>query len=1056
MKNNNENKKGLSRRDFFKTSALLGGSGLLASTVAQGKTIADPSIPIDQYHLNEAENIIYSVCLQCHTDCPIKVKIHNGIAVKIDGNPYSIQTLNPSIPYQTDIKDAAKIDGGICPKGQAGIQTLYDPYRVTKVLKRAGKRGENKWEIIPFDKAVTEIVEGGKLFSKIPGEENRSVTGLKELYALRDSKLSKEMAGDAKKVAKGKMSVAAFKKKYRKNLNVLIDPDHPDFGPKNNQFVFQAGRIEHGRKEFAKRWMHNGFGSNNWFEHTTICEQSHHIAYKKITGQYSGGKWHNGAEHMKPDFYNAEFVLIFGTSPVEANFGPPLLSNQLTTPMSKGQLKIVVVDPRLSKTAAKAWKWFPVKPGTDAALVYGIMHWLLENKGYDAKYLKNSTKAAAIADNESTWTNATLLVKIEKDGPGALLRASEIGIGSKDQFVVINKGKPVAVYPDDANRVVEGELFYGGKIRNIEVKSSFQVLKDYVFSKSLEQWAEECGISSEEIIEVAKEFKKHGKKSATELYRGAVQHTYGYYNAQAIITLNLFAGNPDWKGGLSGGGGHWHEDGSKPGQPFPLKKLHPNKLYSFGHKINREGEYYENSTLFREQGYPAKRPWFPHTGNVYQEIIPSAQDGYPYKIKVLMTHKGTPVLSSPAGHKMIEALTDVNTIPLYIASDVVIGDTSMYADYIFPDTAIWERYGMPHTTPASPIKHTKTRQPAVEPLVEKVKVFGEEMHINMEAVMLAIAEKLKLPGYGKDGFAPGMDFTRQEDFYLKMVANVAAGDKPGNVVPDASAKEMKIFLKARRHLSRATFNPARFQKSVTDLKGFNWWKKVVYVLNRGGRMEDFDVYRKSGNKLPHRFGKMMNIYVEPVALTRHPFTGKRFSGIGLYLPTMAYNDKPVNQDDFPLKLITYKEIIGGQSRTLPNDYWLSAIGPENHIIINEKTAKELNLNEGDMAKLVSPTNPEGVWDLKNGEKKPVAGKIKVLQGIRPGIVAVSWSYGHWAYGSADTQINGTVVPGDERRKKGLCPNAVMLVDPVLKNVTLEDLIGGSASYYDSRVKIVKM
>ncbi len=1057
MKNKtNENKNGLTRRDFFKTTALLGGTGLLASAVAQGKTIADPSIPVDQYHLNEAENVIYSVCLQCHTDCPIKVKIHNGVAVKIDGNPYSIQTMNPAIPYKTDITDAAKIDGGICPKGQAGIQTLYDPYRVTKVLKRAGKRGENKWEVIDFHKAIDEIVEGGKLFSKVPGEENRVVTGLKDLYALRDPKLSKAMAGDAKKVAAGKMTVAAFKKKYKKHLDLLIDPNHPDFGPKNNQFVFQAGRIEHGRKEFAKRWMHGGFGSNNWFEHTTICEQSHHIAYKKVTGQFSGGKWHNGKEHMKPDFYNAEFVIIFGTSPVEANFGPPLLSNQLTTPMSKGQLKIVVVDPRLSKTAAKAWKWFPVKPGSDAALVYGMMRWLFENNGYDEKYLTNSTKAAAVADNESTWTNATLLVKIEKDGPGALLRASDIGIGGKEQFVVIKNGRPVAINPDDSKRVVEGELFYKGKIGNVKVKTSFQVLKDYVFSKTLNQWADECGIPVNEIVEVAREFKKHGKKSATELYRGAVQHTYGYYNAQAIITLNLFAGNPDWKGGLSAGGGHWHEDGSKAGQPFPLKKLHPNKITSFGHKINREGEHYENSTLFREHGYPAKRPWFPHTGNVYQEIIPSAQDGYPYKIKALMTHKGTPALSSPAGHKMIEALADVNAIPLYIASDIVIGDTSMYADYIFPDTAIWERYGMPHTTPASPIKHTKTRQPAVEPLVEKVKVFGEEMHVNMETVMLAIAEKLKLPGYGKNGFGAGMDFTRQEDFYLKMVANVAAGDKPGHAVPDASAKEMKIFLKARRHLSKATFNPARFQKSVTDVKGFNWWKKVVYVLNRGGRMEDFDAYRNSGDKLPHKFGKMFNIYVEPVALTRHPFTGRRFSGIGLYLPPMAYNDKPISQEDFPLKLITYKEIIGGQSRTLPNDYWLSAIGPENHIIINAETAKKFGVKDGDMAKLVSPTNPEGVWDLKNGVKKPVAGKVKVVQGIRPGVVAVSWSYGHWAYGSSDALIDGEVVPGDDRRKKGLCPNAVMHVDPVLKNVALEDLIGGSASYYDSKVNLVKL
>ena len=92
----------------------------------------------------------------------------------------------------------------ICPKGQAGIQTAYDPYRITKVLKRAGKRGENKWMTIPFDQAIDEIVNGGKLFSHVPGEENRMVTGLKDIYVLRDPKIAKEMADDVNAIAKVK------------------------------------------------------------------------------------------------------------------------------------------------------------------------------------------------------------------------------------------------------------------------------------------------------------------------------------------------------------------------------------------------------------------------------------------------------------------------------------------------------------------------------------------------------------------------------------------------------------------------------------------------------------------------------------------------------------------------------------------------------------------------------------------------------------------------------------------------------------------------------------
>ncbi len=1044
----------ISRRDFLKTTALLGGTATLAGCVAKTHTTEGE---MAAYPLNDAENVIYSVCLQCHTDCPIKVKIMDGVAVKIDGNPYGMQTMNPAIPFETKAKDGAKFDGGLCPKGQAGLQSLYDPYRIVKVLKRSGKRGENKWEVISFDQAVTEIVEGGKLFSNVPGEENRVVQGLKDLYKLRDPKLAKSMGKDAMAVGKGTMSVAEFKKKYANHLNVLIDPDHPDFGPINNQFVFMAGRIEHGRHEFSQRWFKGGFGSNNWFNHTTICEQSHHIAYEEMTKQYLGdGKWGKGKHHMKPDLYNSEFVVFFGTGAFEANFGPPYLSNLVTNNLVTGQLKIAVADPRLSKTAAKSWKWLPLKPGTDAALAYAMIRWMLDNGQYDKTYLTNANKAAAKADNETTWSNASWLVKIEKDGPAGFLRATDIGRGSKDQFVTIQNGRPVAFDTNDDKNPVEGELFYSGKINGIDVKSAFQILYEHAAQHTIKEWADICEVDVKDVIAVAQEFAKHGKKSVAELYRGPVQHTNGYYNAQAIITLNLLVGNPDWKGGLSQGGGHWHEDGSKPGNPFNLKKsLHPGKLSAFGHQLTREKVAYEDSTLFRENGYPAKRPWFPHSSNVYQEIIPSAEDGYPYSIKALFLHKGTPAFAAPAGHRIIETLVDPEKIQLFLADDIVIGETSMYADYIFPDTAIWERWGTPHITPACPVAQSKVRQPTVEPLVEKVTVFGEEMHVSMEAVMLAIAEKLRLPGYGKDGFGPGMDFTRREDFYLKMVANIAAGDKPGQSVPDANEDGFRIFREARSHLSPVVFNEARFHKAVIDEKGNDWWNKVVYVLNRGGRFENFDKYRNSGDKLPHPFKGMFNIYVEDVAMSYHSYTGGRFSGIGLFSPVKGYNDRPINNEEYSLELITYKDILGGQSRTLPANYWLAAAMSENYVIINTQTARELGIKEGDEVRVISPTNPEGTWDLKNGQKIPVQGKVKVKQGMKPGVVAVSWHFGHWAYGANDIVVNGQKVPGDKSRRRGLCTNAVLHIDPQLKNVGLQDLIGASASFYDTRVKLVR-
>lgn len=261
----------MDRRDFLKTTALLGGTALLANEVPRVmsavKAHAASTEGTDGYPLAEPENIIYSACLGCHTTCGLKVKVMDGVVAKIDGSPYSTHNMLPHIPYDTNPADVATVDGKTCPKAQAGIQTLYDPYRLRKVLKRAGKRGENKWVTIPFSQAITEIVEGGKLFKDVPGEEGRSVEGLKEIYALRDANVSKAMAADVKKIAEKQMTVPQFQAKYKDHLHTLIDPNHPDLGPKNNQLVFMAGRIQYGREYFSARWLKGGFGSTNWYNH---------------------------------------------------------------------------------------------------------------------------------------------------------------------------------------------------------------------------------------------------------------------------------------------------------------------------------------------------------------------------------------------------------------------------------------------------------------------------------------------------------------------------------------------------------------------------------------------------------------------------------------------------------------------------------------------------------------------------------------------------------------------------------------------------------------------
>jgi len=584
------------------------------------------------------------------------------------------------------------------------------------------------------------------------------------------------------------------------------------------------------------------------------------------------------------------------------------------------------------------------------------------------------------------------------------------------------------------------------EIGGIKVKSGLQVVADAANSKTMDEWSKICGISVKDIEKVSKELTSYGKKAVVDVHRGVAQHTNGFYNVTSAMTINLLLGNFDWKGGMIAAS-TYNTMGGKEGQPFNLGKLKPGNLPRFGISVIRHDIKYEDTTLF--VGYPAKRNWWPLSSDIYEEIVPSMGDAYPYPIKALFSYMGTPSYALPAGHTNIEILADVNKIPLYFTTDILIGTTTMYADYIFPDLTYLERWEMQGSHPNIPVKIQPIRQPVIAPIPETVKVFGEEMPCSYEALLLALAEKLGVKGYGKDGFGPGQDFTKPDDFYIRMVANVGTDGTP---VPEADDAEVKLFLDSRKHLPKTVFDPERWEK----IAGPNW-RKVIYILNRGGRFQEYkDVYK--GDYVSNQYKRLINIYQEKTAGTKNAFTGKSNPGYATYIPiSTALGKSPKEaglEEGYPLHLLTQRDVRMTKSRTVV-DYWLLSSLPENSIIINSIDAKRLGLKEGDKVKVVSATNKEGIWDLRNGTKKLMVGKVTITETIMPGVVTFFLGFGHWATGSVDVTIDGKVIKGDPRRGTGIHANAAMWIDPHLKNTCMLDPVGGSVSFYDTKVKLIK-
>jgi tetrathionate reductase subunit A len=1074
-----EMKKQISRRDFIKTSAMVGTAAAFLGSVPQVENILAQAKYSDTYKLGDPNNQIYSVCLQCNTGCGIKVKLLDGAAAKIDGNPYSPWNMWPHVPYATPVKEMAGTEGALCPKGQAGLQSAYDPYRIVTVLKRkpGTRRGECQWVAIPFNQAIDEVVNGGDLFG-----EGR-VEGFKDLYALKDAKVASDMdkavkqIWDEKDPEKKKALVEEFKQTFSEHLGALIDVNHPDLGPKNNQFAFIWGRLKNGRGDLVQRFVKQGFGSNNANGHTTVCQGSLYFAGKAMSEQWDGSKFSGGSKfYWQADAGNSEFVIYVGANVFEANYGPPQRIPKITEGLVSGKSKYAIIDPRLSKAAARAWKWVPIKPGEDGALAMGMIRWIVENERYNRAFISNANKAAANAGGEVSWTTGPWLVKLKDGKPGKFLRGTDLGLAVEgkdtdadgkefkifttadgsvykfDPFVALKDGEPVLFDPNSSDKPTWGEPFAQVTLNGIDCKTGLQIILEEAQKYTIEEWADTAGISAKDIIELADEFTSHGPRAAADLHRGVSQHTNGFYSILAWYTLNCLIGNHDHKGGMIKGT-TYDRTGAKANGPFVVDKMNNGKNVSFGIDLLRTTTTYEKSTLF--EGYPSKRPWFPLATDIYQEDVPSMDDAYPYPIKIAMFYMSAINYALPAGHTVSEILADVKKVPLIITSDILIGETSQYADYIFPDLTYLERWEFHGTHFSVTWKVENIRQPALAlPEWPQVKVYGEEMPISFEAMLLAIAERLSMPGFGPNGFGEGNPYTRPEHLYLKLAANLAFGEKEDGSagVPEADNEELEIFYNARRHLPKSVYDVGTWKASIGNDESL--WRKLVYLLNRGGRYEDFEKGYK-GAMAGNPYAKQINLYQEKTATTTNTMTGKTFTGHPAYFPPAVSSiGEQIADNGYDLALITYKDMVMTKARTITN-YWLLSLLPENSILMNVEDARRLGLAEGEQVRLSSATNVQGVWDLQDGTLKPMIGKLKTIQGIRPGVVAFALGFGHWASGSRDQVIDGTTIKADPRRQAGIHGNAAMRIDPHLGNVTLSDIAGGSAVFYDTKVKVEK-
>ncbi len=119
------------------------------------------------------------------------------------------------------------------------------------------------------------------------------------------------------------------------------------------------------------------YGSYNITSHESLCLLSGTRGFLDTFGEVPFA-----------DVLNSRYVIMAGANRFEALVTPD--SMDLMTAMKDG-CKLVVLDPRFTKTAALAHEWHPIRPGTDMIFMLALMHIIIGEKLFDPEWIAEKT-----------------------------------------------------------------------------------------------------------------------------------------------------------------------------------------------------------------------------------------------------------------------------------------------------------------------------------------------------------------------------------------------------------------------------------------------------------------------------------------------------------------------------------------------------------------------------------------------------------------------------------------------------------------------------------------
>ncbi len=222
------------------------------------------------------------------------------------------------------------------------------------------------------------------------------------------------------------------------------------------------------------------------------------------------------------DFRNADVILNMGSNLAENH---PVSFKWVQNAKDRGAI-FIHVDPRFTRTSAKADLHVRLRPGTDIAFLGGMIKYIVDKELYDEFYVKN-------------YTNASFILNPKYGFDDGLFSGYDPNKRAYDKsFWALEK---------DENGIPKRDMTLQHE------RCVFQLLKKHYSRYTMEKVTAITGTPQEDLEKVYKIYASTGTpdKAGTELYAmGWTQHTVGTQNIRTMCIIQVLLGNM----GIAGGG----------------------------------------------------------------------------------------------------------------------------------------------------------------------------------------------------------------------------------------------------------------------------------------------------------------------------------------------------------------------------------------------------------------------------------------------------------------------------------------------------------------------